>query len=54
MLVSGAVVRRRQRKPYDARDQIDAQRDELIQGMEKQLTTEHRVKPVFTIRWSVS
>ena len=38
---------------YDAQDQIDAQRDKLIQDMEKQLKTEHRVEPVFTVRWRV-
>jgi len=38
---------------YAAQDQIDAQRDELIQGMEKQLKTENRVEPVFTVRWIV-
>jgi len=45
---------RKRRELYDAQDQIDAQRDELIQDMEKQLKTEHRVEPVFTIRWTVS
>jgi len=44
---------RKRRSLYDAQDQIDAQRDELIQGMEKQLKTEHRIEPVFTVRWSV-
>ena len=53
MFIFRTVVRRRQREPYDAQDQIDEQRDELTQGMEKQLKTEHRVEPVFTIRWSV-
>jgi len=38
---------------YEAQDRIDAQRDELIQGMEKQLEMEHRVESVFTVRWSV-
>ena len=45
---------RKRRELYDAQDQIDAQRDELIQGMEKQLKTEHQVEPVFTIRWSIT
>ena len=45
---------RKRRELYDGQDQIDAQRDELIQDMEKQLNTEHRVESVFTIRWTVS
>jgi len=44
---------RKRRALYDAQDQIDAQRDELIQSMEKQLKTEYRVESVFTIRWSI-
>jgi len=44
---------KKRRALYDAQDQIDAQRDELIQGMEKQLKTENRVEPVFTVRWIV-
>jgi len=45
---------RKRRELYDAQDQVDAQRDELIQGMEKQLKTEHSIKPVFTVRWQVT
>jgi len=45
---------RKRRSLYDAQDQIDAQRDELIQGMEKQLTTEHSIEAVFLIRWSIT
>jgi len=44
----------KRRALYDAQDQIDAQRDELIQGMEKQLKTEHSIEPVFTVRWQVT
>jgi len=45
---------KKRRALYDAQDQIDAQRDELIQNMEKQLKTEHAIEPVFLIRWSIT
>ena len=52
--IARTVVRTRQRALYGGQDQIDdAQWDELIQGLEKQLKTEHRAEPVFTLRWSM-
>jgi len=44
----------KRRALYDAQDEIDAHRDKLIQDMEKQLRTEHRVEPAFIIRWRVT
>ncbi|MGB4781008.1 hypothetical protein [Candidatus Methylomirabilis sp.] len=37
----------------DAHDAIDAQRDELIGRIEKQLRQRHTLNPVFTFRWSL-
>jgi hypothetical protein len=34
-----------------AQDAIDAQRDELIGRIEKQLRQRHTLTPVFTFRW---
>jgi hypothetical protein len=34
-------------------DVIDAQRDQLIGGIEKQLRQRHEIKPVFSFRWNL-
>ncbi len=36
-----------------AQDAIDAQRDELIKRIEKQLSQRHTLNPVFTFRWTL-
>ena len=41
-------------RSIDAQDAIDAQRDELIKQIEKQLRQRHTLKPVFTFRWSLA
>jgi adenine-specific DNA-methyltransferase len=38
----------------DAQDAIDAQRDELIGRIEKQLRQRHTLEPVFTFRWRLA
>jgi len=44
----------KRRTLYDEQDRIDHRRDELIQGMESQLTMEQAIEHVFTIRWSIT
>lgn len=39
---------------FDAQDAIDAQRNELIGRIEKQLSRRHTLTPVFTFRWSLT
>ncbi len=43
----------KRRSLYNEQDRIDAQRDELIQGMESQLKMEHTIALVFAVRWHV-
>jgi adenine-specific DNA-methyltransferase len=38
---------------FDAQDAIDAQREELIENIEKQLKQRRSVKVLFTIRWTI-
>jgi adenine-specific DNA-methyltransferase len=38
---------------FEAQDQIDAQRAELIVGIERQLAATHRHEPLFRVRWSL-
>lgn len=45
---------RKRRELFDVQDAIDAQRDELIGRIEKQLRWRHTLKPVFTFRWSLA
>jgi len=45
---------RNPRELFDAQDAIDAQRDELIGRIEKQLNQRHTLNPVFTFRWSLA
>ncbi|MDP9729679.1 SNF2-related protein [Alicyclobacillus tolerans] len=44
---------RKRRELYEAQDAIDAKRNELIENIERQLKQTHRLKPLFTIRWTV-
>lgn len=43
----------KRRDLYEAQDQIDKHRDELIGRIEAQLKRKQTVTPVFTIRWSI-
>ena len=43
----------KRRELFDAQDAIDAQREELIENIEKQLKQRRSVKVFFTIRWTV-
>lgn len=45
---------RKRRELFDAQDAIDAQHDELIKRIEKQLSQHHTLKPVFTFRWRLA
>jgi adenine-specific DNA-methyltransferase len=45
---------RKRRELFDAQDAIDAQRDEIIKQIEKQLRQRHTLNPVFTFRWSLA
>jgi len=42
---------RKRRDLFDVQDAIDAQRDELIGRIEKQLRQRHTLKSLFTFRW---
>jgi adenine-specific DNA-methyltransferase len=44
----------KRRELFDAQDAIDAQRDELIGRIEKQLRQRHTLKPLFTFRWRLA
>jgi len=43
----------KRRELFDAQDAIDAQREELIKNIEKQLKQRRSVKTLFCIRWKV-
>jgi adenine-specific DNA-methyltransferase len=43
----------KRRDLYEAQDQIDKHRDELIGRTETQLKQKHTVTPFFTIRWTI-
>ena len=43
----------KRRDLYEAQDQIDKHRDELIGRIETQLQQKHTVTPVFAIRWTI-
>ena len=49
-----ATRNRKRRELFDAQDAIDAQRDELIGRVEKQLAQRFALKPVFTFRWRLA
>ena len=44
---------RKRKELYDAQDAIDAQRDELIEGIEKQLRADYSASPLFFVRWAI-
>jgi hypothetical protein len=44
---------KKRRELYDAQDSIDARRDELIEGIERQLEQSYKLDTLFTVRWSV-
>ena len=41
----------KRRELFDAQDSIDAQREELIENIEKQLKQRRSVRTLFCIRW---
>jgi adenine-specific DNA-methyltransferase len=43
--------RERRRSLFDAQDEIDAKRDELIAGIEAKLVQRAELMPLFTLRW---
>ncbi len=43
----------KRRELYDAQDAIDAQRDALIESVEKQLRQSRKLETLFTIRWTI-
>ena len=43
----------KRRSLYDAQDDVDRRRDEMIAGLEADLTREHEVDPVFSLAWNV-
>jgi len=45
---------KKRRELFDAQDQIDERRNELIEGIERQLGSVHSTKPLFTIRWRIT
>jgi superfamily II DNA or RNA helicase len=45
---------RMRRDLFEAQDRIDAQREELIGGIERQLAATHEDRPLFVVRWTLS
>ncbi len=43
----------KRRQLFDAQDEVDRKRAELIEEIERQLTTASRVETVFTLRWTL-
>ena len=43
----------KRRELSDAQDAIDVKRDELIEGIEKQLRQTTHIRSLFTVRWGV-
>lgn len=43
----------KRRELFDAQDAIDAQREDLIENIEKQLKQRHSVQTLFCVRWRV-
>ena len=50
----GEGVERLSMSLFDAQDAIDAQREELIANIEKQLKQRRSVQTVFCVRWSLT
>ena len=44
---------KKRRELFDQQDRIDAQRDELIEKIERQLKQKHETEKVFRIRWNI-
>ena len=44
----------RRKRLYDAQDEIDTRRDELIEKIEGQLSQKTDIAPLFTIRWHLT
>lgn len=44
----------KRRQLFDAQDDVDKKRSELIEEIERQLETKNAVEPIFTLRWSLS
>ncbi len=49
-----AQRKEKRRSLFDAQDEVDAKRDTLISGIEAKLTQRAELRPLFTIRWSLS
>ncbi|WP_437510575.1 SNF2-related protein [Sorangium sp. So ce1099] len=43
----------KRRQLFEAQDDVDRKRAELIEGIERQLETKTTVEPIFTLRWSL-
>jgi uncharacterized iron-regulated protein len=43
----------KRRSLFDAQDQVDKQRDELISQIEGKLVQRHSMKTLFSVRWSL-
>jgi len=43
----------KRRELFEAQDRIDAQRDELISQIERQMQQRREIQPLFTIRWTL-
>jgi ERCC4-related helicase len=48
-----ATRNRKRRELFDAQDQVDKQREELIATIEKRLQQRNSLTPIFTVRWSL-
>lgn len=44
----------KRRQLFDAQDDVDRKRAELIEEIERQLQTKTSIEPVFTLRWTLS
>jgi adenine-specific DNA-methyltransferase len=38
---------------FAAQDRVDAQRDDIIEGLERLLVLRHEVRPLYTVRWTL-
>lgn len=54
--VSGRGLKRntKRRQLFDAQDDVDKKRAELIEEIERQLQTKTSIEPVFTLRWTLA
>jgi hypothetical protein len=43
----------KRRQLFEAQDDVDRKRAELIEEIERQLQTKTSIKPVFTLRWTL-